>query len=166
MLDNPNGNTEGKHNRRSFELREHTPGGLNEFAFIYYRRLQRVKDHVEQNVQEPLTLESLANVAGLEKTYFSKYFRRRTGITVTEWLNWVRVQHSVGLMRNSNLTITDIAYTVGFNDLRTFERATNRFIGLCPMKLKQLIGPMMMKVNGALYVAADWLEPVVPSLLL
>jgi AraC-like DNA-binding protein len=143
-----------------FDIRDHKPANLNDQAFVYYPRLRRVRDHVEQQYQETLTLGSLAEVAGLEKKYFSKYFHRTTGIRAIEWLTWVRIQHAVTVMRRQDLSVTEVAYSVGFNDLRSFERAATRHIGCSPSKLKRLVSPLIARLTAAAYLSIEWLEPV------
>src|SRR5687767_11921299 len=96
---------------------------MNEAAFSYYKRLRRVKAYVHAHPTESLSLAKLAAVAGLEETYFSKFFRVKTGVRLHEWVNSVRVERAKELMRQGNLSITRVAHEAGFSTLRTFERA-------------------------------------------
>ena len=93
----------------------------------------------------PLSLEIAAEVAGLEKTYFSTFFHQKTGICFRDWLSSVRVMRAMEIMTTEDLPITDVAFTVGFQDLRTFERAVEKHTGLTPRAVK------------------DWLRPRIPS---
>ncbi len=54
---------------------------INHGAFDYYARLQRVKEHVDENYSEEISLEKAAQIAATEKTYFSTFFRKKVGIT-------------------------------------------------------------------------------------
>jgi AraC-like DNA-binding protein len=106
-------------------------------SFIYYPRLEKLRIHVESHIAEPLCLERAANIAGLEKTYFSKFFHDKTGICFRDWLNQVRVSRAFELLKQSDLSITEVAYEVGFQDLRTFERAVKKHLGCTPMAMKK-----------------------------
>lgn len=111
----------------------------SEMAFTYYRRLSKVRSHVEANFSEPLTLDDAAAIAGLEPKYFSAYFRKKTGMCFSQWLAGYRVQQAVKRMRAADCTITEVAYDTGFQDLRTFERAFKGFLGVTPIEYKRKI---------------------------
>jgi AraC-like DNA-binding protein len=109
---------------------------VNESAFVYYRRLAKLRIFVDLHYEEHLPLEVAANVVGLERTYFSRFFRDKTGVTYCRWVGFVRLQKAIGLMIARNLSVTDIAFRVGFRDLRTFERTCALLTGLTPKDMK------------------------------
>ena len=100
-------------------------------------RLARIKQFVERHYDKPLPLQAAARVAGLEKTYFCKYFRQKTGIGYHRWLSRVRVERALELLRDTALPVTRIALDVGFAGLRTFERAFHRHTGQCAQAARQ-----------------------------
>lgn len=102
-------------------------------------RLARLKRFVDGHYADPLPLAKAADVACLEKTYFSRYFRRKAGICFHEWLHWIRVNRAIELMRTSDATVTEIAFAVGYQDLRTFERAFYKCTGRCPKAVRQQV---------------------------
>jgi len=114
---------------------------VNYGAFEYYSRLRRVKKHVDQNYSEEISLEKAAQIAATEKTYFSTFFRKKVGITFTDWLRRLRVAKAIEIMKTRNESICDIAFEVGFGDLRTFERAFKRYTNLTAREFKQSILP-------------------------
>ncbi len=113
------------------------PFNIDSRRFGYDARLRRVKHYVEKRFNEPLPLGRVAQVAGLEKSYFSRYFHKKTGVCYHDWLHCVRVSHAIELMNSQELSVTEIAFAVGYQDLRTFERAFNKFTGLCPKAMKK-----------------------------
>jgi AraC-like DNA-binding protein len=113
------------------------PDSINADAFADVPRLARVKRFIDQHYAEPLPLEIAARVAGLERTYFSRFFRRKTGVGYRSWLLWFRVQRALELMERHDLTITEVALEVGFGNLRTFERVFRRCTGSCPSVVRQ-----------------------------
>ena len=144
--------------RRRFEVNDHEPKGLNRYAFSYYERLSNVRKYVEKNFQGRLSLEATASVAGLEKSYFSKYFHRTTGITYSSWLSWIRVKKAAELLRTKDVSITDAGFRVGFGDLRTFERAVKKHTGFSPRELKKLLRPVGSNFCGLSILLADGLD--------
>ncbi len=108
-------------------------------VFDYYPRLNRLREHVEQSYSEPFSLEQAAGIAALESSYFSSYFHAKVGITFTEWLSRVRIEKAIELMKGSDLSITEVAYEVGFGDLRTFERAFKKHTRMTPLQFKKTV---------------------------
>jgi AraC-like DNA-binding protein len=96
-----------------------------------------VKRYVEAHYDERLTLATTARVAGFEKTYFSAWFHARAGVRYRDWLSWVRICQALRLMRETDSSLTDICFAVGFGDLRTFERAFERCTGECPRSARR-----------------------------
>lgn len=114
---------------------------INHQAFCYYPRLGRVKHYVDLHFDERLNLEAIAAIAGLERTYFSRFFHQKTGVCFRDWLSWVRVNHAMELMAFDDRPITEIALEVGFQDLRTFERAVEKCTGHTPRSVKKGLRP-------------------------
>ncbi len=115
--------------------------GANGKAFDYYPRLKRLREHVEQSYSEPISLKQAAEIAALESSYFSSYFHAKVGITFTEWLRQVRISKAIELVKASDLSVTEIAYEVGFADLRTFERAFKQHTRMTPTEFIRSVAP-------------------------
>jgi len=111
------------------------------YPFRYYARLARLQQYVLENLQEPISLALAASVVGLEKSYFSTFFREKVGITFSDWLRQVRVQQAVELIRSQNTSLTQVAYSVGFQESRTFQRAFKRYMGITASAFRRTIIP-------------------------
>jgi AraC-like DNA-binding protein len=112
----------------------------NDRAFEYYSPLKKVKEYVEHNYPEKITLAKVARVAGLERKYLSAYFHRKVGTTFTRWVTWVRVREALRRMASEDVSITNIANDVGL-DVRSFERSVKRLTGRTPRELKRRFMP-------------------------
>ena len=97
--------------------------GTNGKAFDYYPCLNRLRQYVEQSYSEPISLKKAPGIAALESSYFSSYFHAKVGTTFIEWLRQVRVEKAMQLMQARDLSVTEVAYEVGFGSLEAFERA-------------------------------------------
>ena len=115
--------------------------GINGKVFDYHPRLKRLCKYVEQNCSEHIPLEKAAGIAALESSYFSSYFRAKVGINFTNWLRQVRVEKAMELMKANDFSITEVAEEVGFRDLRTFERAFQRYVLKTPREFKKSVLP-------------------------
>jgi AraC-like DNA-binding protein len=117
------------------------PRDVRHEAFSYNARLERLERFVEKHYSEPLPLRTAARVAGLEETYFSRFFREKTGVRYRDWLSWVRITHAIELLKRRDLSMTETAFSVGFEHLGTFERACKKCTGLTPRAIKKTVRP-------------------------
>ena len=123
----------------AFRGRKFDASKINYRRFASNRRLERVRRFVEKCFSESLPLERVAEVAGLERSYFSKYFHEKIGVCFHDWLHWIRVNQAIELMNTREMSVTEIAFAVGYQDLRTFERAFDKCKGQCPTAMKKEI---------------------------
>lgn len=112
--------------------------------FSYYLPLQRVREFVDRNLSEPIPLRTAARAAGLEEKYFSAFFHRKTGVCFRDWLAARRVERAIEILKQRDDTITSVAASVGFQDLRTFERAFKRLTGVTPREFKRSVAPEIL----------------------
>lgn len=126
---------------RASSRRYGDPSRINSAAFDYYPPLRRVKRFVDKNYSEDLPLSRVARVAGLERSYFSTFFHLKTGVCYRDWLSYKRVVLAARLLAESDHSITNTAFRVGFNDLRTFERAFKKWLGKTPRAYKAQARP-------------------------
>ena len=120
------------------------PGVAQRFhreAFSYYHRLSAVLQFVTANVATPISLGAAAKLAGLERKYFSAFFHSKVGATFTEWVRILRVRRAMELMRVRDDSIVRIAFAAGFQDVRTFERAFKRYVGMSPKAYRASVRP-------------------------
>ncbi len=110
-------------------------------AFRYYVRLARIRAWLERNYAGEVSLRVAAGVAGLNAKYFSKFFHDKTGVRFSEWVQSVRIEKATEMMRQSNHSITSVAFEVGFRDLRTFERVFKKRMGMTPREYRESVRP-------------------------
>lgn len=98
-------------------------GEIDSSALERFPRLRRLSCFVRTHYTGDITLQQAADVACLDKKYFSRYFRRKVGVTFTFWLAHYRIEKAKDLLKNTNESVCMIAFAVGFGSLRSFERA-------------------------------------------
>ena len=109
-------------------------------AFPVDPRLERLSRHVLSNLSERLTLSRAAEVAGLERTYFSRFFHAVAGRTFSEWNRAIRMERAKALLLRRGPSILSIAITVGYTDITTFERAFKKYAGISPRAYRYAFG--------------------------
>lgn len=110
-------------------------------AFEYYTPLARVRNFVEGNLQEDLSLTAASRIAGLSPKYFSAFFKKHTGLRFRDWITHLRIQRAKILLTEKNRAVTRVALAVGFKDTRTFQRAFKKVTGMSPIAFKKSVAP-------------------------
>lgn len=106
-------------------------GKSNNSKIEYERRINRVMDYVSKNLSEPLTLETLADVAAFSPFHFHRVFKSMTGENLSEFIQRIRLEAAAGsLVYHPNKDVTEIALDVGFGSSSTFAHAFKTFFGV------------------------------------
>jgi AraC-like DNA-binding protein len=107
------------------------------------RRLLRARDAMDRAYAEPLDVRSVAQVAYISEAHFIRSFRAVFGETPHRYLQRRRVERSMFLLRETDRSITDICFDVGFMSLGTFSRTFREIIGETPSSYRDGHGPMV-----------------------
>ena len=92
---------------------------------------------VGQNLSAELRESDLAQLAGQSVSAFSRYFRRHTGMPFVQYVNRMRINLACQLLMDDALSITDICFKVGFNNLSNFNRQVLIAKGMAPSKFRR-----------------------------
>lgn len=103
----------------------------------YHARASRVARFVRDHVGEPITLAQAADVACMERTSFSRYFRNRVGVRFSRFLRAYRVGVAIEEMSRRDLSLQETADLAGFGCLSSFERAFKAEMGEPPSSYRQ-----------------------------
>jgi AraC-like DNA-binding protein len=107
------------------------------------RRVLRARDAMDRAYAEPLDVSAVAAVAHMSEAHFSRTFRAVFGETPHRYLQRRRVERSMFLLRETDRSITDICFDVGFMSLGTFSRTFREIIGETPSSYREAHGPMV-----------------------
>lgn len=88
--------------------------------------------YINENYHTAITLNNLAERAGLSPSHFSKKFRATTGTGMKEYLTYVRLNHAAMELLSTNHSITDVALNCGFNDSNYFKDAFKKMFEMSP----------------------------------
>ena len=98
-------------------------------------KLKKAFHLIETSYSQPLTLEDLANTSGLSPKYFCRFFQSMTNKTPIAYLNYYRIECACSkLISDKDQSITDIAYSCGFNDLSYFIKTFRKYKNTTPNK--------------------------------
>ena len=89
---------------------------------------------IENEYQNPLTLEDLSKASGMSPKYFCRFFHEMSNKTPIEYLNYYRIEIACEKLLATELSITEIALNCGFNDVSYFIKTFKKYKGLTPKK--------------------------------
>jgi transcriptional regulator GlxA family with amidase domain len=98
----------------------------------FNRRLLRARDAMDRAYAEPLDVRAVAAVACLSEAHFIRSFRAVFGETPHRYLQRRRVERSMFLLRETDRSVTDICFDVGFTSRGTFSRTFREIMGEAP----------------------------------
>ncbi|MBE7011073.1 MAG: helix-turn-helix domain-containing protein [Ruminococcaceae bacterium] len=100
-------------------------------------RLKNVLSYMRTNFHRQITLDDMADNAGMSAKYFCSQFRKMTTKTPIEYLNSYRIERAARKLLNSDDSVTDIAFSCGFNDLSYFIKTFKSIKGITPSKFRK-----------------------------
>jgi AraC-like DNA-binding protein len=109
----------------------------------FNRRLLRARDAMDRAYAEPLNVRAVAAVAHISAAHFSRSFRAVFGETPHRYLQRRRVERSMFLLRETERSVTDICFDVGFTSRGTFSRMFREIVGEAPSQYREGHGPMV-----------------------
>ena len=101
------------------------------------RRVQKVKDYIDANFKDDIRLQELADLANMTPTAFSRFFKLRTGKSISEYIIDVRLGHAARMLADSTMAVVEICYRCGFNNISNFNRIFKRKKGLTPTEFRE-----------------------------
>ena len=103
------------------------------------RLIKAARDYLDVNyMRESLSLSEVAAHIGITSNYLSALFSRETGETFSEYLNRIRIRAATRLLKNSGLSINEIASQTGYSDAVYFSKVFKRLMGMSPRAYKQI----------------------------
>jgi len=96
------------------------------------KRILKAQEFIEKNYDKPIKLSDVAKYVGLSKGALSRLFRKQTAKTFIEYLNEVRIEHSLDLLRKTDDLVSEVAYSCGFSNGHHFSKIFKRKRGVTP----------------------------------
>lgn len=101
------------------------------------RRLLRAKDRMDAMPQEDWPVRRLAQISHVSEAHFARSFNEAFGLPPHRYLLTRRIERALTLLRDTELSITDIAFQTGWRSLGTFGRVFREITGSTPGAMRQ-----------------------------
>lgn len=96
------------------------------------RRIHKVEDYINEHFKEEIRLTTLADLVGMTSTAFSRFFRIRTGRTLSDYIIDIRLGFAARQLVDTSMTIVEVCYQAGFNNVSNFNRIFRKRKGCSP----------------------------------
>jgi AraC-like DNA-binding protein len=115
-------------------------GFANSMSLTDSDRLKRVYEYIMNHFDEDLNLNKAAAVANMSPSAFSRYFKSRTRKSFTQFVIEMKISYCCKLLINEKLSIADVCYRSGFQNLSNFNQHFKDITGLTPKRYQTLHG--------------------------
>ncbi len=135
----------------------------------YVRRILKVLVYIEENLDEELTLEKLAQVACYSPFHFHRIFQAVAGETVHQYVKRLRLEKAAGKLRYTDQPVTDIALDANYETPSAFTKAFKQCTGSSPIRYRALyaaVNTMQQKLKELPMIQPDKIEKSLPDLKL
>jgi AraC family transcriptional regulator len=111
----------------------------------YTERMLKVLVHIQNHLDEDLSLEELAGIACFSPYHFHRVFTGMVGEGLAQYVRRIRLQRAAHLLRSNQTSVTDLAFGAGYETVESFIRAFRKLYGMTPTCYRQR---MAFKVQG------------------
>ncbi len=112
------------------------PGKPEEISAVVRQKLDEIAGYIIENYHDDISREGLASMIGLDPDYISRLFKIYTGMKIGDYINKLRIEEACRLLVSGDQSVLQISMTVGFESLRTFNRAFSGIMGETPTSFK------------------------------
>lgn len=102
------------------------------------RRVQKVQQFINEHYRDEIHLGMLAELVGMTPTAFSRFFRQRTGKRLSDYVIDIRLGHASRMLVDTTMSVAEICYDCGFNNLSNFNRIFKRKKNSSPTEFREM----------------------------
>lgn len=100
-------------------------------------KINKAIEYINENYTDDISTEFLSETVHISVWHFCRLFKELTGKTPKRYINDIRIEKACGLIKNTDMTITEIAGCCGFNDMNYFSRYFKLRMGTSPTKYRK-----------------------------
>jgi len=96
-----------------------------------------VMTYINEHLDEDINLDMMADKLNITSGYLSTYFKEKTGLNFSDYLNDLRIRAAKDMLQNLDLRIQDVAARVGYHNVNSFIRMFKRHAGMTPGEFRK-----------------------------
>ena len=103
---------------------------------IDYERMNKVLQHIRLGYRQQIQLQTVAQLAGLTQNSFCRYFKQKTGKTLIQFINELRISHACKLLIDNKMAIKEICFDCGFQNFVSFHKTFKQIMQMTPIQYR------------------------------
>lgn len=104
---------------------------------IENKRILTIHEYFMKHFRDDIDLAQIASLVNMAEGSLCRFFKMQVGLTIFEYLNKIKVEFACKLLMNKEISITEVAFDSGFNNLSHFNKQFKLITGVTPMKFRQ-----------------------------
>jgi AraC-like DNA-binding protein len=110
----------------------------SDFQFNFNsRRIEKAFEYMNKNYDKQISLGDIARLVNMTEVSFSRFIKKRTGITFIDSLNEIRLGHASRILIDTTNSIAEVSYSCGFNNISNFNRLFKKKKGCTPKEFRE-----------------------------
>lgn len=116
-----------------------------EHLFMKYKKEQyreeiiAIMDYVEKNLSKKISLGAISKVVNMNESYISRLFKQETSMSLMGYVNMLKIEKAMELLKDPNLKVKDIVDLVGFEQQSYFNKIFNKYCNMNPLDYKKML---------------------------
>lgn len=112
-----------------------------DFSDVSLRIFKQMIEYVQENYNQKISLQTLCTSVGIGKNRCTEIFNRYTNMSPIEYIRYYRIEKSIEYLRDTDMSITEVAYAVGFGGASYYAETFRKYLGYSPSQVRQEMGP-------------------------
>lgn len=104
---------------------------------VYTKYIYRLLEYIEKNLTNDITTRDIADAVGLSPDYLTKQFKNALGLTPAEYIRYFRVAKAMEMLKNTDISVAEIALKLGFSGVSQFSRQFKTIFGMAPSEFRK-----------------------------
>lgn len=100
--------------------------------------ISKIMDYIHKNYKQDIAINTLAEYVGLSYSHVRKIFNDATGENIVNYINNMRIEEAQRLLRQTNMSINDIALSLGYNNKQSFNRFFKKYVSINPGEYRNI----------------------------
>ena len=109
---------------------------INRDSFENSDKIKKIYEYVQENYDKKITLAEASDLVNMSQVSFNRFMKKRTGKTFVDYVNDVRIGHAAIRLIEKDITISEIAFNCGFNNIANFNRVFKKSKKCTPSQYK------------------------------
>ncbi len=95
-----------------------------------------MQDYIEKNIEEKITVESLADLCAMNRINFMRRFKRATKISPVDYIQRIKIEAAKRNLEAGRKNVNEVMYAVGYTDVKAFRTIFKKIAGITPLEYR------------------------------